>query len=94
VQTHKALNTLLQSAGAVVMKYSDIWLYEQVKELKLRATQVISYHDETQWEVHKEDVEQFVELCNHWVAEAGHQLNMNCPLASDAQVGRNWSETH
>jgi len=94
IQTHKALNTLLQSAGATVMKYADIWLYEKVKALGLDAHQVISYHDETQWEVHKDDVKQFISLGNQWVREAGEQLGMQCPLASDAQVGLNWRDTH
>ena len=94
ILTHKALNTLLQGAGAVVMKYADILLDTWVSELDLRAYQVISYHDETQWEVHKDDVELFLILCGHWVRHAGILLEMSCPLASDGQVGNNWSETH
>ena len=91
---HKALNTLLQAAGAVVMKYSNIILQDWVSVLELDAKQVISYHDELQWEVHEEDVELFQILTNHWVKYAGELLKLNCPLASDSQVGNNWSETH
>ena len=94
VQTHKALNTLLQSAGAIVMKYSMEWMDKEIQRLGLRAHQILWMHDECQWSVHKQDVEQVVGLAGQWVTQAGILLNLNIPLASDPKVGRNWYETH
>lgn len=94
VMTHKALNTLLQAAGAVVMKYAMIWLDKEVKRLGLRAWKVLDVHDEGQWECHPEDVPQLVEIMGNCVRVAGEQLGMNCPLASDAVFGANWYHTH
>jgi len=93
---HKALNTLLQSAGAVVMKYSMIFLDKWVRQEGLDAMKVIDMHDEAQWEV--KNNEKIIELyCNFAVKsirQAGEYLEMNCPLDAEAKVGSNWSETH
>lgn len=94
VMSHKALNTLLQGAGAIVMKYAMVWLDEQVKSLGLRAHKVIDMHDEGQWECHPEDVDNLTDLMNNCVRVAGEQLGLNCPLASEAKVGMNWYMTH
>jgi DNA polymerase I-like protein with 3'-5' exonuclease and polymerase domains len=94
VQLHKALNTQLQSAGAVVMKYGMIFLDHWVTEAKLEAHQVIWSHDEVQYSVHKRDVEEFKHYANHYVRVAGEFLGMNIPLASDAMAGRSWFDTH
>lgn len=94
LQLHKALNTLLQTAGAVVMKYSMIWLDFKVREEGLRVRKVIDMHDEAQAEVHPEDVTRYCELAEESVKWAGEYLQMRCPLAAEAKVGNNWSETH
>ena len=94
VQTHKVLNTLLQSAGAIVMKYGMIFLDHWVTSDQLEAWQVLWQHDETQWSCHKKDLEKFVHYANNYVRVAGEYLKMNIPLASDAIVGANWYDTH
>ena len=94
VATHKALNTLLQAAGAVVMKWAMVRLDQQVKAFGLRAWKVLDVHDEGQWECHPEDVPQLrlcMEDCVRW---AGVKLGLNCPLASDSQMGASWYDTH
>lgn len=94
IQTHKALNTLLQSAGAIVMKYSMIFLDQWVKEDKLRAHKVLDMHDEGQWTCHPDDVDRLRYHMDRCVAEAGKFLNLNIPLASDSMAGANWYHTH
>lgn len=94
VATHKALNTLLQAAGAVIMKWAMVRLDQQVRKAGLRAWKVLDVHDEGQWECHPDDEHQlrtFMEDCVRW---AGVHLGLNCPLASDSQSGRSWYETH
>lgn len=93
-QTHKALNVLLQGAGAIVMKYAMSYLDTRVRKLKLRAIKVLDVHDEGQWTCHPDDVTALrkeMETCVKW---AGEYLNMNCPLASDSIVGLSWVDTH
>ena len=43
-QTHKALNTLLQAAGAIVMKYAMVILKKQMIRLHLRCNKVLDIH--------------------------------------------------
>ena len=94
VMVHKALNTLLQAAGAVIMKYAMVLLDEQVKAAGLRAWKVIDMHDEGQFECHPDDVPALRKLMDDCVAVAGTTLGMNCPLASDSVFGANWYDTH
>jgi DNA polymerase I-like protein with 3'-5' exonuclease and polymerase domains len=44
VMVHKALNTLLQSAGAIVMKYAMIYLDNWIKRDKIRCKKVVDMH--------------------------------------------------
>lgn len=93
-QTHKALNVLLQGAGAIVMKYAMAWLDTQIRKQGLRAYKVIDMHDEGQYSVHPDDVVAVRKLMEECVKWAGEFLKMNCPLASDSMVGANWYDTH
>ena len=94
VMEHKALNTLLQSAGAIVMKESMTILDSSVTELGLDATKVLDMHDEAQADVKVTDINKYKELAELSVAEAGQSLGLRVPLAAEAKVGMNWAETH
>jgi hypothetical protein len=94
LQTHKALNTLLQCAGAVVMKYSMIFLDKWVRKEGLGVWKVIDMHDESQAEVVPEHVDRYKELARLSIIKAGEYLELNCPLDAEAKAGRNWAETH
>lgn len=94
VATHKALNTLLQAAGAVVMKYAMVYLDKEVRKAGLRAWKVLDVHDEGQWECHPDDVKALRAIMEKCVEYAGHLLTLNCPLASDSQFGASWLDTH
>jgi len=48
---HAALNTLLQGAGAIVMKYALTLLEEYVIRKQIKAFPVVNVHDEFQYEV-------------------------------------------
>lgn len=94
VMVHKALNTLLQSAGAIVMKYAMVFLDKWIKRDGIRCAKVVDMHDEGQFTVHREDVHKLEELTLLCVKKAGEYLGMECPLASDAKIGLNWLHTH
>lgn len=92
--SHAALNTLLQSAGAIAMKvWLDI-LILAATEAKLDFKAVGNIHDEGQFEVKEEDVEQFSTLALAAMVDAGTKLGFRCPLEGDVKVGNNWCETH
>jgi len=88
---HAALNTLLQSAGAVVMKQALIHL---VDNCQLRYTLVGNIHDEIQAEVHEEDAHAFGQQVVQSIRMTEKSLGLRCPMDGDYKVGNNWSETH
>ena len=91
---HAALNTLLQSAGAIVMKKALCLLDEYAKQYNLDYKFIGNIHDEIQTEVAEKDADWFGKLATSCVEAAGLFFKLNCPLAGDYQVGDNWSQTH
>lgn len=93
-EDYSALNYLLQSAGAIVMKKALVILDQQAKERNLDYKFVGNIHDEFQTEVAEEHADEFGKLAVNAIIEAGVQLNMKCPLDGEYKIGTDWSETH
>jgi DNA polymerase-1 len=91
---HAALNTLLQSAGAIVMKKALCLLDEYAKLHKIDYKFIGNIHDEIQTEVAEKDAERFGRLATACIEAAGNHYKLNCPLAGEYQIGSDWSETH
>ena len=91
---HAALNTLLQGAGAAVMKQALVVMDREAKSAGLDYHFVGNIHDEVQAEVAARDAEAFGLIAEHAIAEAGRALNLRCPLAGGHQIGDTWKETH
>tara|TARA_Y100000592_G_scaffold81197_1_gene128654 strand:+ start:777 stop:2555 length:1779 start_codon:yes stop_codon:yes gene_type:complete len=91
---HASLNSLLQGAGAIVMKKALIMLNEKATERSLDFKFVANIHDEWQVEVINKDVEEFGSLAVEAIKEAGEHFNLGCPLDAEYKIGENWSETH
>ena len=91
---HAALNTLLQSAGAIVMKQAMINLNELIKLNTLDAHFVCNVHDEWQLEVKESVAESTGQLGVDAIIKAGEGLELFCPLDGEYKIGDNWSETH
>ena len=91
---HSALNTLLQSAGAIVMKKALALLDEYATKWKLNYHFVGNIHDEIQTEVEQEKTEVFGRLACSCIEAAGLHFNLNCPLEGEYKVGNSWAETH
>jgi DNA polymerase I-like protein with 3'-5' exonuclease and polymerase domains len=89
---HSALNTLLQGAGAIVMKKALVILNDKIKDLD--AHFVANVHDEWQIEVREDQAEKVGQLGVESIREAGEVLNLNCPLDGEYKIGDDWSETH
>ena len=94
VMVHKALNTLLQCAGAVVMKRSLVILTDDANAERIDYRKVIDMHDEGQAEVLKAHSKRYAELAEQSLVKTGIHYNMRITLAAEAKIGRNWADTH
>ena len=91
---HSALNTLLQAAGAVVMKKALVILDDYAEQWNIDYKFVGNIHDEVQTEVAEAQAEKFGWLAVECLKAAGLYYNLRCPLDGEYQVGTTWSETH
>lgn len=99
---HSALNTFLQSAGALVMKkalcllhYRELpkWGWVYGKDYRF----VTNYHDEIQSELpesRRPQAKEYGDLVAKCITMAGEHFKFLCRLDGEAKVGRNWFETH
>jgi DNA polymerase I-like protein with 3'-5' exonuclease and polymerase domains len=91
---HSALNTLLQGAGAIVMKQAVVLLSKRLKREKIEHKFCANVHDEWQIET-KEDTADLVGQYGVWAIEqAGIELKMRCPLSGEYRSGLTWKDTH
>ena len=91
---HAALNSLLQGAGATVMKVALTKLEQYVIDKRIKAYPVVNVHDEFQYEVEQERADEFGRLAVQSIIDAGKKLNLRCELDGEYKIGNNWSETH
>jgi len=91
--SHAALNTLLQSGGAIICKQ---WLVEFDKLLihYPDAHQVVWVHDEIQIECLEKDADVIGKLAVQAIEKTGKHFNLRVPLTGEYKIGNNWSETH
>jgi DNA polymerase I-like protein with 3'-5' exonuclease and polymerase domains len=91
---HAALNSLLQGAGACVMKLALTLLDQYVINKRIKAYPVVNVHDEFQYEVEAGRAEEFGRLAVQSIRDAGRKLKLRCELDGQYKVGDNWAETH
>ena len=91
---HSALNTLLQAAGAIIMKRALVLLDDYATQHKIDYRFVGNVHDEIQSEVASEQAEKFGWLAVECIKAAGISFELRCPLDGAYQVGNTWAETH
>ena len=91
---HSALNTLLQAAGAIVMKKALVILDDYARQWNIDYKFVGNIHDEVQTEVAAEQAEKFGYLAVECLKAAGIYYKLRCPLDGEYKVGTTWAETH
>lgn len=91
---HAALNSLLQGAGAIVMKKALVIFNDKIKANGWDIKLVANVHDELQFECKPDIAEEAGKACVQSIREAGIAYNLRCPLDGEYKVGRNWRETH
>jgi DNA polymerase I-like protein with 3'-5' exonuclease and polymerase domains len=91
---HAALNSLLQGAGAIVMKKALVLFNDKIKANKWPVKLVANVHDEFQFECPQSIAEDVGKAARMSIIEAGVCYNLRCPLDGEYKIGRNWRETH
>lgn len=101
---HSALNFLLQSAGAVVMKQAAAIYHDRLNAGGFYEDEdygmVMWVHDEFQFELYKTDcatldpADPVGRITADCIKEAGELLDFRCPLAGAFEVGPTWADTH
>ncbi len=91
---HSALNTLLQGAGAIICKEWLKYITLQATKRNLNYRLVASIHDEYQFEVRKDQAQEFGEVTKTAMKITEQSLNVKCPLDSEYKVGKTWADTH
>jgi DNA polymerase I-like protein with 3'-5' exonuclease and polymerase domains len=91
---HAALNTLLQGAGAIVMKQALVNFVSYLEQLNIEYKLVANVHDEIQCEVREADAELVGKLGVKSIEQAGKDFKLRCPLTGEYKVGLSWKETH
>jgi DNA polymerase I-like protein with 3'-5' exonuclease and polymerase domains len=89
---HAALNTLLQSAGAVIMKRACIAAWTKLDHAKVE--QVAAVHDEYQFMALPEYADTVGKMVVWAIQDAAKYFDFRCPLDGEYRVGANWAETH
>ena len=88
---HSALNLLLQSSGAVLMKKALIVFNESASHpYELHG----NIHDEVQFSCLEEHAEELGQLFCDSLARAGKLLSFRCPLDGEYSIGKTWKDTH
>ena len=94
---HSALNTLIQSAGALIVKQATINLHEQLlKKLTYGKdfAQAAHIHDEFQLQVRK-GLEDYVgKEAVKAIEDTQKNFNFRCELTGEYKIGRTWADTH
>lgn len=91
---HAALNTLCQSAGAIIMKRALVIMFNAFKQKGLDVIPLLNVHDEVQLSAIEEEAQDVGRLAADAIRAAGDYYGFRCPLAGDYDVGTNWSQTH
>ena len=101
---HSALNTLLQSAGAIVMKVALTHFHftlceeEDLTSTSTYLTNGFHYcanvHDEVQMTAPEAIAQKLGGLFADSIKQAGDLLNMRCELTGSSDIGDTWRDTH
>ena len=95
---HAALNTLLQSAGAIICKRwvveLDRMLQESEYEYGKDYAQVAFVHDEVQMLVREGIENEIGNIAVRAIGVAGDTYKFRIPLTGEFRYGANWSATH
>ena len=88
------MNTLLQSAGAIVSKQWLVCLKEALVGAGIEYKQINYSHDEVELEVNIHDVDRVKTIAIESASLAGTLLGFRCKVDAEAKSGKNWYDVH
>ena len=86
-----AVNAPIQGTAADIIKMAMVNIHRRLKEEHLQAQMIMQVHDELNFNVPKNEVEQVRQLV---VSEMEQVVSLSVPLVADCGVGNNWLEAH
>jgi len=93
-----SVNTLVQSAGALIVKKGTVILNEELHKAGFvwgkDYQQCLHIHDEMQFYVLKERIDEFKEIAQSIFLKTQDHFKFRCQLDGTIKVGQNWSDTH
>lgn len=92
--TRKALNSLLQSAGATYFKHWMVEVQKGIDRLSIDANIMIAYHDELQISVSDRDIDRLKEVLYYSLTATDKHYELKCRNDIDVKIGDNWHDTH
>lgn len=93
---HAALNTLLQSAGAILSKKWMVIFHAMLEEAGLadKVHQMLWVHDEIQLACPPELADRVGKMAVEAIVKTGEYFNFRVPITGEYKVGKNWAECH
>ena len=88
---HKSLNYLLQGSAAIIAKR---WMVLANEHPLKPPRQLAFIHDELQFEVSPEEVEDLKFHLEWSAVEAGEYYKLRCPIAAESKSGQTWADVH
>ena len=91
---HAALNSLLQSAGAIIAKQWIVCLTDNLRAAKIDYKLLAFVHDEVCIETFGKDAEKVVDIVVKSAKQAGEILGLRCPVSAEGHIGKTWADVH
>jgi DNA polymerase I-like protein with 3'-5' exonuclease and polymerase domains len=95
---HSALNQLLQSTGAILMKKATCLFYEEMEKTGLKHGvdwgMCAFIHDELQATVKPEFAELTGKIAVQSIEKSAEVFGLKCPFTGESKIGKNWAECH
>ena len=91
-----ALNTLLQSCGAIIAKQWCVEIHKRLRQegLHPNVKQVAFVHDEIQMEVKEEASKAVARIMEESATKAGEVLGFRVRVDAESKIGNSWYDTH
>ena len=91
---HAALNSLLQSCGAIIAKQWCVEAHRMLRRANIPVKQVAFVHDEIQMEVPAHYGNAVANIMTKASIKAGNVLGFRIPAESESKIGKTWLDTH
>lgn len=86
-----AVNAPIQGTAADIIKIAMINIFRRFNEAKLKSKMILQVHDELNFNVYKDELEQVKQIV---LEEMQNAMKLQVPLIAEFGMGSNWLEAH